>query len=755
MQNAHNNTDDIASVEKTYWIQGRRSLHWHNVERLASAADALIATADCAKSPQYDEVRLFEARFFSGRGKTDFIHLATLTKDGAEFGSDARNGALSHTRMDLIGSSAPLTDPHTGNAPAPLTAPPPRTTGTQAPALPPRRKAAKPSGRRRTALLTGVMAASFAVGAMVSATAPPPLVTAVADAIGKISGYQDVRTVSLHGAIADRDVSLVRQMLSAGADPNQRDAEGTPALLAAARDGLPMTVDLLFNAGADPHLKIDETRTIMQAMVAEGLSGPARFLLDAAVTPNIASNAPPAVGFILAAPDPVDAAGVAREVAELSIRDLETDPAPVNEKTAIPAPIADLDAQADSAAGFSEPAHYAALETDTPGLPRPPKREETLTLLADAEQAATRTAFTTAAPGIAMNAVEEQTHPRAPRKPVALIKRDWFKDAVAETIETGSVRQLAALLGNRPETVDLASLVVDVDSIEGIGGRTLLDYALLQGRPKQAEMLYAQGVRLSPDVLPVLITALEPAAQRAIAPVLPKLGVDMDRRQNGKTALMRAAEAGRGDIALPLLHLGADASLKTAEGHRAADLAAAAGHTPLLEPLVTAADKDLYAPMMFGLSWHDTLDSVRAEAKTCKEVGDGYVACSLNVQSFLPDTAAVVAQFDTRNGNRLVAIQIDSILFGDEGAATDSFSRAATVVSNTVPGEQFGFLVQNVPGGSSLFESLSSSEGAGEYFQYWPDQNLSRSVYVHMKMIGYQGDKGFHRTVIGNPFRIG
>jgi len=852
MQTSTDHTVASSTKAKSYWLQVRRARHWQNLEQYKDPISALIATGETARSPLYEEVRLFEGRFDPARGKSEFIHLASLTRDNAQFAAGSSDLGLNHARLDLTGACAPLTD-----AAEPAMAPRAETASTepepQDPILPTSpaemaserplealedlrfdllaAKARRPARRkpRRTALMTGVMAASFAVGALLTSVHPDPAVRLVSHLANQFGGVGPSQAEgSLHDAVLAHDLNKMRILLDAGADPNQRDASETPVLLTAARTGLPMTVDLLLQAGADPTAAVSGHRTVLHAAAEEGLISPLRLMLKAGAPVDLAAGLygcvtplslaaaggdmdmtrlltsfgastearpgcaagptdfaagdstllgtlgetgePPAA--LAAAPvmDPPDQVGLPlseteANAAAVSLEQLEA-PVPPVARPVVTAqlPEADLEEEAGAGGLFHDPVFLAKPVYALALQPRAPRRTETetetetegLRLLAeDTPNQSEARAFTAATPGSPMNLAVAEEHPRAPRKPAALINRDWFKDAVAETIENGSVQQLLKLLGSKPETVGLASLAIDVETVTGVSGRTPLDYALLQGRPEHAEILFDHGIRPSPDLLHVLLTELAPAGQRIVAPVLRQVGIDPDAMHDGKTALMRAAEAGDATLATGLLNVGADASIAMKDGVRATEIAGANGHTDLQERLVIAADKDAYTPIMFGLNWFDTLESVQPRTKTCKHVGDGFVACALEVPTTLPNTAAVVAQFDTRHGNRLVAIQIDSTLFDNDEAAAASFDRAAAVISNTVPAGQFGFLVRDVPQDKPMFESLTGDAGGAEFFQYWPDQNLSRSVYVHMKMIGYQGSQGFHRTIIGNPFRVG
>src|SRR5262245_11343787 len=66
-------------------------------------------------------------------------------------------------------------------------------------------------------------------------------------------------------------------------------------------------------------------------------------------------------------------------------------------------------------------------------------------------------------------------------------------------------------------------------------------------------------------------------------------GADVNAKdQEGVTALMRAASAGRGDMVRLLIASGADANAKTTGGVTAVMMASLAGYTSALEPLLAA-----------------------------------------------------------------------------------------------------------------------------------------------------------------------
>ena len=364
-------------------------------------------------------------------------------------------------------------------------------------------------------------------------------------------------------------------------------------------------------------------------------------------------------------------------------------------------------------------------------------------------------AFTTAVAGDASQ-LEAAAFPRPLRKPAAVAERAAYRAALADAIERGTVDELLTLIYRPAEIAEVASLSDSAIAPVRNDLTSLLDFALLQGRPDHAEALAAEGARPSAAILSVLKQSADQTSLKRIAPIVRKVGIDPNQvSESGMTPLMQAAYIGDERGVEALLTLGADPSFETGKGLRAADFAARAKHVDVQEKLVLATDQVLYSPLMFGLTWSDTVETVKARSKVCKQVGEGFVACSLKADSWLDDTAAIIAQFDTRNGNRLVAIQVDSRLYSDADDAEVGFKKAAGLIAKVVPPEQFGFPVRDIPSDRPVFESLTPAVGTGQYFQYWPDDNLKRPVYVHMKMIGYKRDRGFHRIVIGNPFRVG
>jgi len=69
------------------------------------------------------------------------------------------------------------------------------------------------------------------------------------------------RVTALHGAVARRDVQIVKMLLDAGADPNARQERGFAPLHDAAANGHAALVDLLLKHGARADAKVDDGKT--------------------------------------------------------------------------------------------------------------------------------------------------------------------------------------------------------------------------------------------------------------------------------------------------------------------------------------------------------------------------------------------------------------------------------------------------------------------------------------------------------------
>ena len=77
----------------------------------------------------------------------------------------------------------------------------------------------------------------------------------------KISARNGQKVTALHGAVARRDLEIVKMLLEAGADPNARQERGFAPLHDAAANGNAALVELLLKHGALANAKTDDGKT--------------------------------------------------------------------------------------------------------------------------------------------------------------------------------------------------------------------------------------------------------------------------------------------------------------------------------------------------------------------------------------------------------------------------------------------------------------------------------------------------------------
>lgn len=676
---------------------------------------------------------------------------------------------------------------------------------------PPRRNRSQPRNTpiNRGVLLSGALAGAFAVGLVIAAINPQSATSIIEAMLDRTPSQETQSTISidLAAAVVGNNPQVVRQALIAGADPNQRNADGIPVLLAAARDGLPLTVDLLLQAGADPSAPVADGRSVLHFMASEGHGESVRLVLGTGADPDLAGGP---VGCLtplgLAA-----ANGHVRTALVLADYDASLDPMPGCEagpiELAAAYPVVQSRLESIAAARRSvlasdatiaqEPSVTVPLPTtlDVPApkaqaaLPTPvavdvPKGTETtvsepdipiiigniapesalipepVDLASLAPQSTLEVAALTAAPS-------NFDAPRAPNRPsiqstdtdpgaASPITSDIrFDSELARVIRDEGVHDLERLLEIQDSPIELASLQIPVSENGALSYKNPIEYAVLNGKLGHAQALFNAGGLANEALLHDVIDRQNKGQHHPALHFLLKNETDTNSLYEGITPLMRAARNNDDRTITLLLAYGADPRTFSDSGQKAADFAADIGAIDVQEKLVIAEAAETYDSLMFGFSWYDTLEKIKPQAEACKSVSDGFVACKLSVPSWLDDTSAVIAQFDTHNGDRLVAIQIDSKLYSNELEARKMFDNAVNKIDSLVPAGQSGFAIQELAKGIPFFESLRPTVNASNFYHYWPDEDRSKPVYLHLKMIGHTTRKGFHRLILGNPFRIG
>ena len=657
----------------------------------------------------------------------------------------------------------------------------------------PRRQSDTPTGR--VALMSGVFAGALATGLALSAINPDFAGRVFASISGQV-GEMLPRT-NLIDAIANGDLPTVRARLAEGVDPNSLDSEGNPALLRAARSGNLAAVSLLLQAGADPTLPTQDGRSVLHRIAAEGRGQALQRMIDAGAPVDLAGgvygcltplSVAAANGRVRAATllaergasfeeqrgcsvGPMEIAAahphvLARLEQMRAERDALLQMAGTNAKSNTPprsgtalVTAANKPQQADAKPNTpqTEPAEKSipeALDRQTlAALEAPPELEApednfTARTSTEAQQGQNSVFLPPSKPDSNVEKPEPVQTASAP----ALTPR-VFKSKLKTAIDSADKGAVVALLGSPPPGFTLDEAKFAVEDGFGSGVRTALEQAALHGQTDIVKLLADDGASIPPRLIHRIVQHSDRPELAGMLSTLLEEGADPNGMSDGLTPLMRASLRGDPQTAYVLMAFGADPAMVSTDGRLASDFAKESGRADLEERLVLAAAEPQYRKLMMGLSWSDTLSSLRDKIEVCKDIGDDFTACKLNITSWLSDAKVIVAQFDRKTSNRLVALQIDSRPFSTPENAMDRFEFARRAIQERIPASHAGFLTTEVSSKMSLFQSLRPEVNQGRFFSYWPDQDRRRPVFVHLKLTGLDDSHGFYRIVIGNPFR--
>lgn len=667
------------------------------------------------------------------------------------------------------------------------------------------------NGPNRVALMSGVFAGALATGLALSAINPDFAGRFFAGVSGQVGDFLPKTT--LIDAIANGDLQTVRARLAEGTDPNMLDREGNPALLRAARAGNLAAVSLLLQAGADPTLPTKDGRSVLHRIAAEGRSQALQRMIDAGAPVDLAGGVygcltPLAVasanGRVRAASllaergasfdpqrgcsvGPMEiAAGHPHVLARLEQVRAERDALLLATRNSIPQPAAAPDkklvtAQLDPP--VSEPAPSRLPVAEAPPALEPPIGENSDPTASSAgletspQEAPAAAEMANAARDLSaaigdtlkrnpQDPAQETQQvanagtdtgvfmpPPKPEPPAAPTDPRVFTSRLKSAIDAGNEGTVVALLGSPPPGFSLDDAKYAVEDGFGSGVRTALEQAALNGQAEIVRLLADDGASIPPKLIHRVVQHADRPELTSMLGVLLEEGADPNGLSDGLTPLMRASLRGDPETAYMLMAFGANPSIVSADGRLASDFAREAGRADLEERLVLAASEPQYRDLMMGLSWSDNLASVRDRIEVCKDIGDDFTACKLRVDTWLNDAKVVVAQFDRKASDRLVAIQIDSHPFASVSGAVASFETARRAIQARVPAGHAGFVTTDFESNDTLFRDLRPEVNQGRYFSYWPDQDRRRPAFIHLKLAGLDDNRGFYRVVIGNPFR--
>lgn len=707
--------------ESTFWVQGKIADGWEDLRSCTDKRKAISELSKVIQTASHPQFRLVEESY-------------------------DRIGCLQTTLL-LTVDNPPQSQPNA--VAAPVTPP----SAARPERLPPRREAESNGHRGRRLVLAGLMTAAVLSGVGIAGWMQGDI-TRLAAKLGPITQLlpqvsADRSAPTLEDAIRSGDAMTVRTALLNGADPNARNTDGVPLLLDAARNAPPMVVEQLLLGGANPAMPLGAGKTVLHAAAEEGLTVP----LDLMIRSGAPVDQQGGRYGCLTPLSMAAAAGKTQTALFLAESGASLDPVagcdigPADFAAASPALLDRLGLQArtsDPLPTPAQPLHMAAavsIDEDAPETSNaPPAPAPAARVTPDAGPAAPR------APEVTQIAAASTIPPVDDPRAIGTVLPDL--------IAAGQLDAVAAALEKAEATVDIAALSIIGRDLYGAGYRSPVDHALFHGHGAIAEHLLSRGQKPGPDVLHRLV---EKATTRKLEEALSVLSAHdypVDGLSGGLTPLMKAVILGDAEKAALLAAHGADPDIRTESNQTAFDFAALSGSSDLHLRLLLATRWSPYKAMTFGLDWRATMDDMRDMLQDCETVSGGFAACTLAVDPWLDDVAGVVAQFDTRNGNRLIALQMDSRLFSNELDARRRFDAVAGEIAARLPAGQPAFTDQEVARGVAFFEGLRPGTGEGRYAIIWPDNTRRHPALVELKMIGHRTRSGFYRVIIANPFAV-
>ncbi len=735
-----------------YWLQGQSGQYWRNLDQIADKTEAVLRLSDLAKSGDFTSLRLLMARFDTSSDQTVFETLLTLEPEVRDEAPEDQ--AIEEPEVvgnaDALLPPSPKKELHASERPATSLTAMPSTDGS-------------PSTVSKAALLGSALAASILIGVGIAALAPDNTRAMLASLTGQPEAGPVTQTrrsdQELIQLASSRDPAALRAALLSGADPNARDLNGTPVLLLAARHSVPLAVEQLLMAGADPSAPVGADRSILHVAAEEGLTDPLHLILRTGTNPDLRGgrygcvtplSLASAGGHIATALTLTEFGASLDALDGCSLGPFEF---AANNPELLTRLASVTEARGNWRGNDSSRSNVEAPSTE--GLSPLSKLESVALQNRIPERRAPLPGFELQSKPVQQTTTSPAPVIEAKPQQAILDPEAVFAKELPKLLASDNTDALTELLDNAPEPIQVAGINIFGNDRWGTGFRPAVDHALFIGNAGAADALLQRGQIPSPDVAHRLVELGDAETLTAGLGILSRHNISLDTKRDGVTPLMRAAISGNTEKIAILTAHGADPTVMTDDGKTAFNFAALNGNPEVHLRLLMSTRWDGYEGLTLGFNWYDTLETVQDRVTACQDVADGYVACKLEVEPWLSDIAAVVGQFDTKNGNRLVALQLDSRLFSNDLEARQRFDDVASEIAARLPEDQLGFPSRKIARGTAFFESLRPTVNQGHYYQYWPDNNLEKPAFVQLKMIGHRTRTGFYRILIGNPFHIG